>query len=464
MNHQKHCGEWRGFWTTALLLVVVALGPLAEAAEKKINVAYSSISGNMAPLWVSHEHGFFLKYGLETQLILAEGGSRAAQMLGSGEVLFAQMAGPGVIQAVLRGADAVMIAGVVNTLTFQFIVQKGITQPDQLKGKSLAVTRYGSSTDFATRYVLDKYGLKPNSDVVISQLGTMPALYSALEAGKIQGALLSAPFTLQARKAGFRLLADLRILGLEYQHTGIATTRALIKSQPDLVRNFMRAYVEGIHYYKTHREESLGILQQYLKVNDRDALSEIYDEIGLILVPESPYPTVKGIHTILQELGANDPAAAAARAEQFVESRFVQELDRSGFIDQLYKSAPLLESRTQPRSAFSDPATTPSTAEENPKATAKASTLAERKAKVAPTPVAVRPAQSSAPLSDPPSAIEEYTIKAGDTLSKLGEKYYGSQWEWEKIYRANRQTIKNPNNLLIGQKITIPRTGDRPGR
>ena len=462
MNHQKHCGEWDSYRTIALLLVAVVLGPCAEAAEKKITVAYSSISGNMAPLWIAHERGFFRKHGLETQLILAEGGSRAAEMLGPGEVFFAQMAGPGVIQAALRGADAVMIAGVVNTLTFQFMVHKSIAAPDQLKGKSLAVTRYGSSTDFATRYVLDKYGLKAGSDVVISQLGTMPALYAALEAGKIHGALLSAPFTLQARKTGFHLLADLRMLGLEYQHTGIATTRALIKSQPDLVRNFMRAYVEGIHYYKTHREESLGILQQYLKINDTDALSEIYEEIGLALVPESPYPTAKGIHTILQELGAKDPAAAAARPEQFLDPRFVQELDRSGFIDRLYKSPPLLRSRTELRSAPSDPASGLAAAEEKSKAATKTFVPPEQQSKVAATAGAGRPAQLPDALS-PPSVKESYTIKAGDTLSKLAEKYYGSHWEWERIYRANRQTIKNPHDLLIGQKITIPLTADRPG-
>ena len=439
MKHQRHFGERGGCRTVALFLTALALCSYAGAAEKKITVAYSSISGNMAPLWITHERGFFRKHGLETQLILAEGGSLAAEMLASGEVLFAQMAGPGAIQAALRGKDAVMIAGVVNTLTFQFMVHKSIVATDHLKGKFLGVTRYGSSTDFATRYILDKYGLKAGSDVVISPLGTMPALYAALEAGKIHGALLSAPFTSQARKTGFRVLADLRTLGLEYQHTGIATTRALIKSQPDLVRVFMRAYVEGIHYYKTQREDSLGILQQYLKVNDTGALSEIYEEIGLALVPESPYPTAKGIHTILQELGAKDPAAAAARPEQFLEPRFVQELDQSGFIDRLYKSPPALRTRTEPPAA------------------------PEQKSKAAATAVADRQPQLPDSLSSPAMPKESYTIKAGDTLSKLAEKYYGSQWEWERIYRANRQSIKDPHALLIGQKITIPPPGDRPG-
>src|SRR5262245_35243005 len=462
MKHQTHCGKRGGYRTVALFLMALALCPYVEAAEKKITVAYSSISGNMAPLWITHERGFFRKHGLETQLILAEGGSLAAEMLASGEVLFAQMAGPGAIQAALRGKDAVMIAGVVNTFTFQFMVHKNIAETDQLKGKSLGVTRYGSSTDFATRYILDKYGLKAGSDVVISPLGTMPAIHAALEAGKIDGALLSAPFTSQARKTGFRLLADLRTLGLEYQHTGIATTRALIKSQPDLVRAFMRAYVEGIHHYKTQREDSLGILQQYLNVNDAGALSEIYEEIGLALVPETPYPTAKGIHTILQELGAKDLAAAAARPEQFFDPRFVQELDRSGFIDRLYKSPPALRTRTEPPVAAFDPAPG-AAATEKTKAAAKTFAAPEQKSKAASTAAPGRQAQSPDSLSRSAMGNESYTIKAGDTLSKLAEKYYGSQWEWERIYRANSQSIKDPHALLIGQKITIPIAGDRPG-
>jgi NitT/TauT family transport system substrate-binding protein len=418
------------------LLLPVVVSPAEKQPSgqslQKVTVAYSSISGNMAPLWVAHERGFFRKYGLDTQVVLIEGGSRAAQTLVSGDVAFAQMAGAGVIQAALRGADAVMIAGVVNTLTFQFIVEKGITQPDQLKGKSVAVTRYGSSTDFAVRFALDKYGLKPDKEVAILQLGTMPALFAALEGGKIQGAMLSSPFTLKARKAGFHLLADLQMLGLEYQHTGIATTRALIKSQPDLVRNFMKGYVEGIHYYKNNRRDSIAILQKYLKVDDMDALTEIYEDIGLTLVPEKPYPTLKGIQTILQELASKDPVAATAKAEQFVDLRFLAELDRSGFIDRLYKPTPAVAMREKPN------------------------------APAAPEPAVVKvkkvtaTGQQASGAPRPSGETVEYTIKAGDTLSKLAERFYGAPMKWQKIYEANTQSVKNPNYIYIGQVIKIP--------
>jgi NitT/TauT family transport system substrate-binding protein len=150
--------------------------------------------------------------------------------------------------------------------------------------------------------------------------------------------MLSAPTTLRAKKLGYPMLADLQMLGLEYQHTGIATTRSLIKSKPEFVRDFMRAYVEGIHYAKTHRRETLEILAKYLRTDDKDILDDTYDSIALNLVPEKPYPTLKGIQIILRELGTKDPNARLAKPEQFVDLTFVKELDSSGFIDRLYKS------------------------------------------------------------------------------------------------------------------------------
>ena len=133
---------------------------------------------------MTQEKGFFKKYGLDVQSVLIESGSTSAQSLIAGDVSFAHMAGAAIMQSNLRGADAVMIAGVINTLTFQLYTDKSISRPDQFKGKTVGVTRFGSSTDFAMRYALEKYGLDPNKDLTILQLGNVPALLAALEAGK----------------------------------------------------------------------------------------------------------------------------------------------------------------------------------------------------------------------------------------------------------------------------------------
>jgi hypothetical protein len=272
------------------------------------------------------------------------------QSLISKDVYFAQMAGAAVIQSRLRGADVVMIAGVINTLNFKLYVDKNIKHPDQLKGKTVAVTRFGSSTDFALRYALERYGLVPEKDVAILQAGNMPAILASLEAGKIQGAMLSPPFTLTAKNMGLPLMADLQMLGLEYQHTGLATTQAFIRSRPDLVRSVMKAYVEGIHYYKTHRAESMAILTKYLRTSDTDVLTEVYEDVGLRLTAEKPYPTLRGIGIMLRELTATNPKITAARPEEFVDLTFIRELDGSGFIDRLYKTKVAVARREEPRS------------------------------------------------------------------------------------------------------------------
>ena len=443
-----------------LLAAIAILSPhFAGAAEKplqKINVAYSSISGNIAPLWVTQDRGFFRKYGLDVQSILIESGTTTAQALVAGDISFASVAGPPVIQSSLRGADVVMIASVINTLTFQLFTERGITRPDQFKGKAVGVTRYGSATDFAMRYALDKYGLDANKEVAVLQLGNQPAQLAALEAGKVQGAMLSMPTSVRAKKLGFPMLADLQMLGLEYQHTSIATSRALLKTKPDLARDFMRAYIEGIHYAKTHRRETIDIIAKYLRTDDKEILDDTYDSIIQTLVPEKPYPTLKGIQIILRELGAKDPAARSARPEQFVDTTILKELESSGFIEKLYKSTTV--TKVAPRTEPAAPAAAAPSKANVQAADAKTRPVAtEEKAKPVAKQVPVTP-EAGTELKSKRGA-QEYTVKGGDTLSKIAEQFYGNGAKWEKVFEANRETLKNPNYIFIGMKLHIPSDG-----
>jgi len=374
----------------------------------------------------------------------------------AGDISFASVAGPPVIQSSLRGADVVMIASVINTLTFQLFTERGITRPDQFKGKAVGVTRYGSATDFAMRYALDKYGLDANKEVAVLQLGNQPAQLAALEAGKVQGAMLSMPTSVRAKKLGFPMLADLQMLGLEYQHTSIATSRALLKTKPDLARDFMRAYIEGIHYAKTHRRETIDIIAKYLRTDDKEILDDTYDSIIQTLVPEKPYPTLKGIQIILRELGAKDPAARSARPEQFVDTTILKELESSGFIEKLYKSTAV--AKAAPRTEPAAPAAAAPSKANVQVADAKTRPVAtEEKAKPVAKQVPVTP-EAGTELKSKRGA-QEYTVKGGDTLSKIAEQFYGNGAKWEKVFEANRETLKNPNYIFIGMKLHIPSDG-----
>jgi NitT/TauT family transport system substrate-binding protein len=406
-----------------------------ERPLEKLTIAFSSVSANMAPLWITKERGFFRKYGLDVQLVFIESGSTTVQSLISKEVAFAQMAGAGVLQSRLRGSDVVLIAGFLNTMDYQLMVDKSITRPDQLKGKTMAVSRFGSSSDFATRYALEKFGLMPDRDVTILEIGSQPARFAALESGKIQAAMVAIPLTRRAKTLGFHALADLQMLGLEYQHTGLATTEALIRVRPDLVRSVMKAYVEGIHYYKTRRAGSLGILAKYLKTPSVEVLTEVHENLGLKLTPQKPYPTLRGIEIMLRELAARDPKARGARPDEFVNLAFIKELDNSGFIDRLYKAQPVVANHEE-RSAPAAPV---------PQGTAAQSNLKSRPAR-----------EEGKSVSVPVAKSGQYTVGTGDTLSYLALKYYGDQYKWDKIYEANKQAMQNPHSLYVGQKITIP--------
>jgi NitT/TauT family transport system substrate-binding protein len=414
-----------------------------ERPLEKIIIAYSSVSANMAPLWITQERGFFRKNGLDAQLVFIESGSTTVQSLISNEVAFAQMAVAGVLQSRLRGSDVVLIAGFLNTMDYQLMVDKSINRPDQLKGKTMAVSRFGSSSDFATRYALDRFGLTPEKDVTILEIGSQPARFAALETGKVQAAMVAIPLTRKAKALGFHALADLQMLGLEYQHTALATTQALIRARPDLVRSVMKAYVEGIHYYKTRRAGSLGILAKYLNTPNVDILMEIHENLGLNLTPRKPYPTLRGIEIMLRELSARDPKAKTAKPEHFVNLTFIKELDSSGFIDRLYKPPQVVASRE-----LQQPAPSALIAQEAPP-------QANLKTR------ATRDEVRSVPNSTAASESGQYTVAAGDTLSYLALKYYGDQYKWEKIYEANKPAMKSPHSLYVGQKILIPILGGK---
>ncbi|MGE5306518.1 MAG: ABC transporter substrate-binding protein [Alphaproteobacteria bacterium] len=462
MNTRRENPRYRFYYAFLALLISIPFASTALAADgrtpqslKKVVIGYSAISPSQAPAWMAYESGIFRKYGLDAQLIFIESGSRTVQTLISGDVVAAQVAGASVLQSNIQGSGVVMIAGFLNTMDYKLIVARDITRPEQLKGKTLAVSRIGSSSDFATRYALEKYGLTPDKDVTILQIGSQPARFSALETGKIHGVMIAIPLTAKATKMGLNTLADLQMLGLEYQHTGLAVSQSLIKTQPELVRNVLKAFVEGIYFMKTHHKEALAILAKYLKTDDPDALQEAYESTAQALIPEKPYPTLKGIQIMLREMGAKDASARTARPEQFVDISFMKELDSSGFIDRLYKTPAVV--KTTPRVESTSA----------PAAVKDKAPVVEAKVRPAGTDEKLKPVARQVKAEKQPSvqtttptrsalAAQIYVVKVGDTLSKLAERFYNSVAKWEKIYEANRDTLKNPNYIFIGQKLTIP--------
>jgi ABC-type nitrate/sulfonate/bicarbonate transport system substrate-binding protein len=324
-------------WIALLMAGLLWLAPGDAGAAEKIRLAYSAISGSQALLWVTKEVGLFEKHGLDAEVLFVEGGSKTMAALVAGDTPIAQLGGSHVVSSNLAGAGVVAIAGLVNVLEYKIMALREITRPEQLKGKKVAVATIGGAAYQATQYALEKWGLAPDKDVAMIQIGSQPARLQALMAGGVQAAALSLPATIKAQKAGLNTLMDLSVEGLEYQQTTLATTRSYMQANPETVKKVLRAYLEGIAYAKTRREETLKMMAKYFKTEDRDELEGTYNDYVLKIIPKKPYPTLKGLQLAMDELAGKNPRVKGAKPEQFLDLRFLKELDESGFIDRLYQ-------------------------------------------------------------------------------------------------------------------------------
>ena len=301
----------------------------------KINVGYSAISGDALPAWVAKDAGIFEKNGLDVQLVFFTGGTTAVMALVSADTPIAQLAGPAVINSVLAGSDAVLILGGVTSLNYYLLGRPEIKTAEQLKGGSVAISRFGSSSDFIARYALSKIGLNPGKDVTIVQIGSTTARVDAALTGRVQATVVQPPASIIAQKRGMNILADLPKLGLIYQHTSAATTRKYIREHPDIVRRYVKSQVEAVHRIYTDKEATLKALAKYIgRSIDRDVLEKTRENLlNEAVLPRKQYPSLEGIKTILTTEIKGKPA----KPEDFADSSFVKELDQSGYIDSLYK-------------------------------------------------------------------------------------------------------------------------------
>ena len=321
------------FWLSAIIFLITALP--AEAQLTKVTIGNNAISGNGLPAWVAKEAGIFRRNGLDVQIVYFRGGTITAMALVARETPISQVSGPPIVSAALKGADAVVIAGGNVVSEYWLMSRPEIKTAEQLKGGSIAIATFGGQADAISRIALQRLGLTAGKDVAIVQIGTVPERLSALDKGRVQAAMLNPPDNVIAQKRGFFSLIGVR---LPYQGVGVSTTRAFIRENPDVVRRYVRSQVEAVHRIKTDREFGIKVLAKYLSSQDKEILEQTYDDIRSDekLAPKQ-YPTLEGIKNILDPLAETDPKAKAAKPEDFVEMRFIKELDDSGFIDDLYK-------------------------------------------------------------------------------------------------------------------------------
>ena len=321
----------RLFMTALFVLLLHALA-VAQGTPRVMS-GYAAISGPHAVLWVAREAGLFEKNGLRADVAYIRSCSTMAQTLVAGEIQMAQMGGPAMLAAGAAGMDVTFVAVALNTTPI--VIMGTVSRMEELKGKGIGVTRYGSNTDISARFAIRKAGLQPEKDVALIQLEDYPGIMGGIVSGRIAAGALADPFTDAAKKMGYKEIADIAALGLEFPFVGITAKKSYIRDNLDTVQRFVRAYTEAIALYKNNRDLAMKVTSKYTGIKDSGILAATVDFYAPKL-QRVPYPTVGGLRFVLDQVAVRDPRAKNYPPETFMDLRFVKQLEDSGFIKSLY--------------------------------------------------------------------------------------------------------------------------------
>ena len=304
---------------------------------KKFHWGVTSLSASQWIPWIAKEAKLYEKYGLEAELVLLRGSGQSAQAIIGNSILGAPCTLTTVMSADLSGADLVTVAHTVSGVQSKLLVRPEVKKPEDLRGKKVAVSGFGSLGDFLERYIMKKYGIEPGRDVVMLSIGTQPDRIQALINGVVDAADLSYPADVQAERKGFKVLWDAK-QEVSYPSMSIVTRRKWVAEDRDTVMRMVKAHVEGIHYLKANKEFSMKVLSKYLKTTDRELLEGSYEIYRKDFI-SVPYPITQGLQPTYEYVAAQRPDVWNQKPEAFMDSSFIAELEKSGFIKALAQSA-----------------------------------------------------------------------------------------------------------------------------
>lgn len=312
-----------------MIIILFFLTASSSGYAQTVRVSYGGTSGYNVPLWVTHEAGLFKKYGLTAELILISGDAASIQALLANELHFANAAGTTPIQATLQGADTLIIASSYNLMPYSFVVHPDIHSAVDLKGKRMAVSRLGGITEFAARLTLEKLGLG-QKDMTLIQAGPDAQRIAALHSGAVAATVLAPPGLFVATSLGFKVMADLGDLGVKYPSAVMVARRSYVAQNRATVKKFLMAFIEGLHVYAQNRDFTLGVMQRYAKLKDREAMAKSHDYflMNTTLVPLTDAVAIRN---------ALADKAAGRKLEDFFDNSIVQELIDEGFVEKVSK-------------------------------------------------------------------------------------------------------------------------------
>ena len=317
-------------------LLAMAINKVAEAAEaEKLNVCYSSIAATSITTWVPKEAGIYKKYGLDVSIIYVAGAQSITTLI-SGDTQIVQGSGAAAVLSRLSGSDVIMIGTTVNVIPMSLVTTPDVSGPQDLKGKTFGVSRFGSLTDLGLRKAVSEFGLDPNKDIKMIQTGGVPENLLFMQQGVIKGALISSPTLEKAKELGYKELINLAEIKYRYPGTALVTTDAFIRNRPQTVNRFLKATLEGIKYAKANPDFTIRILGQYTRNSDTKLLASAFKSYVLGYIRNLPSITNAEMESVLEDVAARSPKAKGADPRQFYDPAPLEKLAKEGFVKELY--------------------------------------------------------------------------------------------------------------------------------
>jgi NitT/TauT family transport system substrate-binding protein len=324
-----------------LIFVLLGFVPMAvtasvQAAEpERINVCYSSIAATSITTWVPYEAGIYKKYGLDVRIIYVAG-AQAITTLVSGDTQIVQGSGAAAAFSRLSGSDVTIIGTTINVIPMSLVTTPDIASPQDLRGKTFGVSRFGSLTDLGLRKAVGEFGLDANKDIKMIQTGGVPEILLFMQQGVIKGGLISSPTLEKAKELGYKEFMNLGELKFRYPGTALVTTDSFIRSRPQTVNRFLKATLEGIKYAKSNPDYTIRILGKYTRTTDTKLLASAFKSYVLGYIRDIPTVTQAEMEGVVEDIATRNPKAKSIDPKQFYDPAPLEQLAKDGFIKELY--------------------------------------------------------------------------------------------------------------------------------
>jgi ABC-type nitrate/sulfonate/bicarbonate transport system substrate-binding protein len=334
MDRSERAGI-RNIFSAAVILLSLTAPSLSAAADHMVGIHSARVMSQSMP-WMAQEAGLFKKYNIDFNLVFISSSSIVTAALLGGDAEMTITGAIGNVAAYVRGStDIVFIGGVKNTMTQTLVAGGNIKRPEDLRGKKIGVSRIGGNSHYFTIQALRRYGMDATKDVQFIQTGGDPETLAAFISGSIDVANLTPPTDAQAIARGYHYVIYGPDLKIPYAATAFVTKRSLMAKRPQVIDNFMHAMAETAKLMHTDREFVYKVLGKYLRISDRNVLDSAYNaeikvlEPRLVIKPEA-------LQATLDELAQTDPRAKNVKPQDMIDNRYLNEMEKSGFFDQLW--------------------------------------------------------------------------------------------------------------------------------